>query len=930
MFTHLAPKRGWATALLALLSIAAGPTWAACNGQTTAKIDPLDQTVPESVNGVRTVVQLNGASSTPKSGDLQFRWRFVSSTVPVTVTLNNPNSAIANFTVPDVPASGAALTFELRTTCNNQSVATTVINVTDVVMNAPPTASFFISPLDASEGQTVTLDATGSSDPDGQALTYDWVQTGGPEVTLVNGPNQGGSIKTFVAPNLLTTTTFTFKLTVSDGFVSDTQEKGVNVVWANDPPVAALTCPAVGVLNVDEGQSVTFDASGSSDSEGAITYAWSQSSGLPYLGIGGLLTPSITFAAPSLGYNQLGGMTVTVTVTDAQGASASKSCGLFIRDVTAPVITVPADITAEALSPSGANVSYAVVSQDAVQDESPQPLACVPPSGSLFPLDVWTTVECADQDANNNLAHANFRIFVDDTTAPTLTVPGPTAVEADGPNGSVATFDATSSDLVDGEEAATCAPPSGSLFPLGDTVVECSATDAHGNAAAHQTFTITVMDTRPPVIAPHDNEGPVEATSAAGAAVSYVAPSWTDAVSGSDSATCLPASGSTFALGTTTVECNAQDEAGNHAEPVTFTVEVVDTTAPVIVKHSNILGVEATGPGGASVVYVAPSWTDAVSGSGSATCLPASGSTFALGTTTVHCSATDGASNTGYSEFTVTVVDTTAPTLSLPADITAEATGPGGASVTWTASASDLVDGGRTVSCVPASGSTFALGVTTVDCSASDTRGNTAHGSFNVTVQDTTAPVIATPADVTATATANSQAVVTYTDPTASDVVDGTVAVKCTPASGSTFNIGTTAVTCTATDAHGNKATSTFNVIVSYAFGGFLRPVDNLPTVNVVKAGQAIPVKFSLGGNQGLAIFAAGYPKVVAMACSGAMQDAVEETMTAGGSSLQYDAATGQYIYVWKSEKSWAGSCRQLQVKFADGTTQFANFSFTR
>ena len=59
-------------------------------------------------------------------------------------------------------------------------------------------------------------------------------------------------------------------------------------------------------------------------------------------------------------------------------------------------------------------------------------------------------------------------------------------------------------------------------------------------------------------------------------------------------------------------------------------------------------------------------------------------------------------------------------------------------------------------------------------------------------------------------------------------------------------------------------------------------------------------------------------------------QDAVEETVTAGGSSLQYDATSGQYIYVWKSDKAWAGSCRQLQLAFADGSTQAANFSFTR
>ena len=117
---------------------------------------------------------------------------------------------------------------------------------------------------------------------------------------------------------------------------------------------------------------------------------------------------------------------------------------------------------------------------------------------------------------------------------------------------------------------------------------------------------------------------------------------------------------------------------------------------------------------------------------------------------------------------------------------------------------------------------------------------------------------------------------------------------------------------------------------VTFAFGGFFSPVDNLPTVNVVNAGQAIPVKFSLGGNQGMAIFAAGYPKVVVMACAGTLTDTIEETVTAGNSSLSYDTGTARYNYVWKTDKAWAGTCRQLQLKFIDGSTQTANFNFKK
>ena len=50
--------------------------------------------------------------------------------------------------------------------------------------------------------------------------------------------------------------------------------------------------------------------------------------------------------------------------------------------------------------------------------------------------------------------------------------------------------------------------------------------------------------------------------------------------------------------------------------------------------------------------------------------------------------------------------------------------------------------------------------------------------------------------------------------------------------------------------------------------------------------------------------------------------------MTAGNSSLSYDAASGQYSYTWKTDKSWAGSCRQLIVRLVDGTEHVAAFMF--
>jgi hypothetical protein len=115
----------------------------------------------------------------------------------------------------------------------------------------------------------------------------------------------------------------------------------------------------------------------------------------------------------------------------------------------------------------------------------------------------------------------------------------------------------------------------------------------------------------------------------------------------------------------------------------------------------------------------------------------------------------------------------------------------------------------------------------------------------------------------------------------------------------------------------------------AYDFVGFFAPVDNLPTVNFATAGRAVPVKFSLGGDRGLLVFAAGFPSSRQIACDvGATISEVEETASAGGSSLSYDAATDTYTYVWKTSKTWRGTCRQLTIELADGTTHSADFRF--
>ena len=113
-------------------------------------------------------------------------------------------------------------------------------------------------------------------------------------------------------------------------------------------------------------------------------------------------------------------------------------------------------------------------------------------------------------------------------------------------------------------------------------------------------------------------------------------------------------------------------------------------------------------------------------------------------------------------------------------------------------------------------------------------------------------------------------------------------------------------------------------------FKGFLPPINNVRT-NPIHPGKGVPIQFILGGDHGLAIFAAGSPSSAQIACplSDVSGDVVP-TVTAGNSQLSYDPSTDTYTYVWKTDKAWAGTCRRLFVTFADGSVHTADFSFDR
>jgi hypothetical protein len=414
-----------------------------------------------------------------------------------------------------------------------------------------------------------------------------------------------------------------------------------------------------------------------------------------------------------------------------------------------------------------------------------------------------TTTDNAGNTASATVSGINI-----DTTTPVLMLPSNIIAAATGPAGAVVTYSDSASDGAgSGVVVLSSTPASGSTFPLGTTPVTVTATDAAGNTTTG-IFTVTVEDLTPPVLSSVANQT-LAATGPTGAVATYSATA-TDLVDGTDPVHFSIPSGSTFPLGMTTVYYSATD-AHHNTSTASFTVTVLDLTAPVLSPVANQT-LAATGPTGAVATYSATA-TDLVDGTDPVHFSIPSGSTFPLGTTAVTAIATDAAGNVSTETFSVTVLDLTAPVLSSVPNQTLEATGPTGAAATYSATATDLVDGTDPVHFSIPSGSTFPLGTTTVNYLATDAAGNVSSGTFTVTVQDTTPPMLSAVANQTLAATGPTGAVATYSA-TATDLVDGSDPVHFSVPSGSIFPLGTTTVYYSATDAHNNTATGSFTVTV--------------------------------------------------------------------------------------------------------------------
>lgn len=410
----------------------------------------------------------------------------------------------------------------------------------------------------------------------------------------------------------------------------------------------------------------------------------------------------------------------------------------------------------------------------------------------------------------------------------------------------------------------------------------------------------------------------------------------TDTEDGTPAVVCSPAVGSVLVLGRNSVTCTATDSDGL-TDTASGTITVTDNAPPVISGMPSNITEEATGPNGATASWTAPTASDIVAGPRPVSCDRESGSIFALGTTTVTCSASDGNGNSDSEGFTVTVEDTTAPTLT---DLGPTA-GPDGkngwykSAVTNTFRAADLVgfagDLENPHTFTKSSGTAEGSAVKISSGSVSDAAGNPNSGIDSAEFKiDLTAPT----SRVTGVTQGDSYTIGSV--PAAACSSSDNLSSVVTPATPTTTGgpIGSVTVSCNgAVDGAGNvqtQASSSVTYTVVYNFTGFLSPIDMNGVYNVAKAGSAIPVKFKLGGDYGLNVITT--IKSLKVACPSTMQaDSLEETVSGTTSGLKYDSTADQYNYTWKTATSLAGTCQRLEMQLNDGSIlKTALFKFNK
>ena len=772
------------------------------------------------------------------------------------------------FTPSSSFAGTATISYTIDDNRGGTATATITVAVTDAT---PPTISGTFSPLSVATGAggTVALQSYTS-----QAVTSDNIG-----VTSVTQSPAAGSARS-VGTTAVTLTakdaagnqaTTTFNVTVTDGtaptisgpfsptsFITGSNGTAAlpnytsQAVTSDNVAVTSITqSPTAGSTRGVGTTTVTLTASDAAGNTASTNFNVTITDGTAPT-IGGTFTPlglttgaagtatlpsytsqavtsdnvgvtSVTQSPAAGSARSAGTTTVTLTAFDAAGNTASTSFNVTVADGTAPTISGTFSPLTYATGAGGTVTLPSYISQAVTSDNvGVTSVTQSPAAGSARSVGT-TTVILTAKDAAGNQASTSFNLTITDGTAPTISGTFSPLSLTTGANGTVAlpsyTSQAVTSDNV-AVTSVTQSPAAGSARGAGITTVTLTASDAAGNTAS-TSFDVTVADGTAPTIG--GTFSPLTIATGAGGTVAL--PSYTSQAVTSDnvavtSVTQSPAAGSARSVGTTTVTLTASDAAGNTAS-TSFNVAVADGTEPAISGTFSPLTL-ATGAGGTVAL---PSYTSQAITSDnvavtSVTQSPAVGSARSVGTTTVTLTAADAAGNTATTSFDVTITDATAPAISGTFSPLTIKSGAGGivalSDYTGQAVTSDNV-AVVSITQSPAAGTTRGVGTTRVTLTAADAEGNNASTSFDVTVEDGTAPTISgTFSPLTlATGPDGSVSLPSYTAQAVTSDNIGVTSVTQSPAAGTALSAGTTTVTLTAHDAEGNTASTSFDLTVS-------------------------------------------------------------------------------------------------------------------
>jgi len=489
----------------------------------------------------------------------------------------------------------------------------------------------------------------------------------------------------------------------------------------------------------------------------------------------------------------LGETIVTWTATDSSGNSASATQTITVVDTTAPVLIAPENLIIEAESTLteienlGESIAEDVSGIATITNDAPK----------VFPLGETIVTWTATDDYGNTISNIQ-TITVLDTISPVITAPSDFQIEAsDIESNFIDLIGVRASDDVEIISITNDAPE---VFPFGETIVTWTATDSSGNSASDSQQILFIDTTSPSITVPSDIEAEIYDKIGieidTGVAVSV------DVID--DTPTITNDAPEVFPFGETIVTWTATDSSGN-SESATQTITVVDTTAPVLIAPEPIIQeaindvanpVRIGNPESIDIMEIISITNDAPE-------------VFPFGETIVTWTATDSSGNSESATQTITVVDTTLPTIIAPANVEFEAISMENNLVEFGfAEASDQVE---IISITNDAPEVFTLGETIVTWTATDSSGNSESATQTITVVDTTAPVIVNPENIISNATSKLNNIVKLDQ---ISVVDSISVVQITNNAPSYYEFGETIVTWTATDSSGNSASATQTITV--------------------------------------------------------------------------------------------------------------------